>query len=174
MRAALPSALVTSSPEREFVSAHIDDLHADLDAWLRIPSISADPAHAADVAASAEWLAEALRRTGFPTVEIWPTPGAPAVYAEWPSADPDAPVALVYGHHDVQPVDPPELWVHPPFEPTRIDGPDGPELHGRGASDDKGVLIVHLLGLRAHLAATGRDTPAVTVKVLVEGEEESG
>ncbi|SDF41252.1 Acetylornithine deacetylase/Succinyl-diaminopimelate desuccinylase [Blastococcus aurantiacus] len=165
---------MTTSPEREFVSAHIDDLHADLDAWLRIPSISADPAHAADVAASAEWLAEALRRTGFPTVEIWPTPGAPAVYAEWPSADPDAPVALVYGHHDVQPVDPPELWVHPPFEPTRVDGPDGPELHGRGASDDKGVLIVHLLGLRAHLAATGRGTPAVTVKVLVEGEEESG
>jgi acetylornithine deacetylase/succinyl-diaminopimelate desuccinylase-like protein len=174
VRAALPSAPVTSSPEREFVSAHIDDLHADLDAWLRIPSISADPAHAADVAASAEWLADALRRTGFPTVEIWPTPGAPAVYAEWPSADPDAPVALVYGHHDVQPVDPPELWVHPPFDPTRVEGPDGPELHGRGASDDKGVLIVHLLGLRAHLAATGRDTPAVTVKVLVEGEEESG
>jgi acetylornithine deacetylase/succinyl-diaminopimelate desuccinylase-like protein len=163
-----------SNPERDFVLDHVDDLHADLEAWIRIPSISADPAHAPDVAASAEWLAEALRRTGFPTVEIWPTPGAPAVFAEWPSADADAPVALVYGHHDVQPVDPPELWVHPPFEPTRVDGPDGPELHGRGASDDKGVLIVHLLGLRAHLAATGRDTPAVTVKVLIEGEEESG
>jgi acetylornithine deacetylase/succinyl-diaminopimelate desuccinylase-like protein len=163
-----------SSPERDYVRDHLDDLHADLEAWVRIPSISADPAHAPDVAASAEWLAEALRRTGFPTVEIWPTPGAPAVFAEWPSADEDAPVALVYGHHDVQPVDPPELWVHPPFEPTRVDGPDGPELHGRGASDDKGVLVVHLLGLRAHLAATGRDTPAVTVKVLIEGEEESG
>ncbi|MGY1652977.1 M20/M25/M40 family metallo-hydrolase [Geodermatophilus sp. SYSU D01119] len=163
-----------TSPERDFVQAHLDDLHADLDAWVRIPSISADPAHAPDVAASAEWLAEALRRTGFPTVEIWPTPGAPAVYAEWPSADVGAPVALVYGHHDVQPVDPLELWEHPPFEPTRVEGPDGPELHGRGASDDKGVLVVHLLGLRAHLAATGRDTPAVTVKLLVEGEEESG
>ncbi|WP_116452587.1 M20/M25/M40 family metallo-hydrolase [Blastococcus litoris] len=163
-----------SNPERDFVLDHVDDLHTDLEAWVRIPSISADPAHAGDVAASAEWLADALRRTGFPTVEIWPTPGAPAVFAEWPSADADAPVALVYGHHDVQPVDPPELWVHPPFEPTRVDGPDGPELHGRGASDDKGVLIVHLLGLRAHLAATGRDTPAVTVKVLIEGEEESG
>jgi acetylornithine deacetylase/succinyl-diaminopimelate desuccinylase-like protein len=171
--------VLVSSPERDnaertYVLAHLDDLHADLDAWLRIPSISADPAHAPDVAASAAWLAEALRRTGFPTVEIWPTPGAPAVFAEWPSADSDAPVALVYGHHDVQPVDPPELWVHPPFEPTRVEGPDGPELHGRGASDDKGVLIVHLLGLRAHLAATGRDTPAVTVKLLIEGEEESG
>lgn len=163
-----------SNPERDFVLDHVDDLHRDLEAWVRIPSISADPAHAPDVARSAEWLADALRRTGFPTVEIWPTPGAPAVYAEWPSADAGAPVALVYGHHDVQPVDPLELWVHPPFEPTRVDGPHGQELHGRGASDDKGVLIVHLLGLRAHLAATGRDTPAVTVKVLVEGDEESG
>ena len=75
----------------------------------------------ADVARSAEWLAEALRRTGFPTVEIWPTPGAPAVYAEWPSADAGVPVALVYGHHDVQPVDPVELWEHPPFEPTVVE-----------------------------------------------------
>ena len=165
---------MSSSAERDFVTSHVDDLHADLDAWLRIPSISADPAHAGDVAASAEWLAEALRRTGFPTVEIWATPGAPAVFAEWPSADPDAPVALVYGHHDVQPVDPPELWVHPPFEPTVVEGPDGPELHARGAIDDKGNVAFHLLGMRAHLAATGRDTPAVTVKLLIEGEEESG
>ncbi len=163
-----------TSPEREFVTAHVADLRADLDAWLRIPSISADPAHAADVLRSAEWLAEALRRVGFPTVEVWPTLGAPAVYAEWPSGDPDAPVALVYGHHDVQPVDPLELWVHPPFEPTVVEGPDGPELHARGAIDDKGNVAMHLLGMRAHLAATGRDTPAVTVKLLVEGEEESG
>ncbi|WP_075014479.1 M20/M25/M40 family metallo-hydrolase [Geodermatophilus obscurus] len=163
-----------TSPERAFVQAHLDDLHADLDAWLRIPSISADPAHAGDVAASARWLADALRRTGFPTVEVWETPGAPAVYAEWPSGHAGAPVALVYGHHDVQPVDPPELWEHPPFEPTRVEGPDGPELHARGAIDDKGNVAFHLLGIRAHLAATGRDTPAVTVKLLVEGEEESG
>ncbi|MBM7805724.1 acetylornithine deacetylase/succinyl-diaminopimelate desuccinylase-like protein [Geodermatophilus bullaregiensis] len=163
-----------TSPERVYVQAHLDDLHADLDAWLRIPSISADPAHAPDVAASAEWLAAALRRTGFPVVEVWGTAGAPAVYAEWPAADPGAPVALVYGHHDVQPVDPPELWEHPPFEPTRVEGPDGPELHARGAIDDKGNVAMHLLGIRAHLAATGRDAPAVTVKLLVEGEEESG
>ncbi|WP_448617708.1 M20/M25/M40 family metallo-hydrolase [Geodermatophilus sp. URMC 65] len=163
-----------SSPERDFVTAHLDDLHADLDAWLRIPSISADPAHAPHVAASAQWLTDALRRTGFPVVEVGGTGGAPAVYAEWPSADDGAPVALVYGHHDVQPVDPLELWEHPPFEPTRVEGPDGPELHARGAIDDKGNVAMHLLGMRAHLAATGRDTPAVTVKVLVEGEEEFG
>jgi acetylornithine deacetylase/succinyl-diaminopimelate desuccinylase-like protein len=159
---------------RDYVAAHTQRLYDDLDAWLRIPSISADPAHAPDVDASAEWLAEALRRTGFPTVEIWETPGAPAVFAEWISADPGAPVALVYGHHDVQPVDPPELWVHPPFEPTRVEGPNGPELHARGAIDDKGNVAFHLLGMQAHLAATGRDTPAVTVKLLIEGEEESG
>ncbi|MGY1719614.1 M20/M25/M40 family metallo-hydrolase [Blastococcus sp. SYSU DS0552] len=163
-----------TSAERDFVLDHLDDVHADLDAWLRIPSISADPAHSRDVAASATWLADALRRVGFPTVEIWPTAGAPAVFAEWPSADTGAPVALVYGHHDVQPVDPLELWEHPPFEPTRVEGPDGPELHARGAIDDKGNVAFHLLGIRAHLAATGRDTPAVTVKLLIEGEEESG
>jgi acetylornithine deacetylase/succinyl-diaminopimelate desuccinylase-like protein len=170
----VPVSSSQTSAEREFVLAHLDDLHADLDAWLRIPSISADPAHAPDVADSAAWLAEALRRTGFPTVEIWPTPGAPTVFAEWPSSDAGAPVALVYGHHDVQPVDPPELWEHPPFEPTLVEGPDGPELHARGAIDDKGNVAFHLLGMRAHLAATGRDTPAVTVKLLIEGEEESG
>jgi acetylornithine deacetylase/succinyl-diaminopimelate desuccinylase-like protein len=156
--------------EREYVEAHRESLHADLDAWLRIPSISADPAHAPDVRASAEWLAAAFRRDGFPTVEIWDTPGAPAVFAEWPAAEPDAPTVLVYGHHDVQPVDPLELWVTPPFEPTVR----GEELFARGAADDQGQLLFHLLGLRAHLAATGRDTPAVTLRFLIEGEEESG
>lgn len=156
--------------ERDYVEAHRDLLHADLDAWLRIPSISADPAHAPDVRTSAEWLAAAFRRDGFPTVQIWDTPGAPAVFAEWPAAEPDAPTVLVYGHHDVQPVDPLELWVTPPFEPTIR----GEELFARGAADDKGQLLFHLLGLRAHLAATGRDTPAVTLRFLVEGEEESG
>ena len=105
-----------------------------------------------------------------PTVEIWPTAGLPTVFAEWPSDDADAPVVLVYGHHDVQPVDPLELWHTDPFDPTV----DGDVLRARGASDDKGQLLFHLLGLRAHLAATGRTTPAVTLKLLIEGEEESG
>jgi acetylornithine deacetylase/succinyl-diaminopimelate desuccinylase-like protein len=158
------------SAERRYVSEHIDRLHADLDAWLRIPGISADPAHADDVRRSADWLAGALRRTGFPTVEIWPTAGAPTVFAEWPSDDPAAPTAVMYGHHDVQPVDPLELWHTPPFEPTVR----GEELFARGASDDKGQLLFHLLGLAAHLAATGRTAPAVHLKFLIEGEEESG
>lgn len=158
------------STERTFVTDHRADLLADLDAWLRIPGISAQPEHAADVHRSAEWFAEAARRTGFPTVETWPTPGLPAVFAEWPSDDPQAPTVLVYGHHDVQPVDPLELWEHDPFDPTVEDD----QLRARGASDDKGQLLFHLLGLRAHLAATGGSAPAVTLKFLVEGEEESG
>jgi acetylornithine deacetylase/succinyl-diaminopimelate desuccinylase-like protein len=161
---------VTPRLERDFVAAHWSELLADLDAWLRIPGISAIPEHHADVERSAEWFAAAARRTGFPVVEVWPTAGLPAVYAEWRSADPDAPTVVVYGHHDVQPVDPIELWETPPFEPTV----DGDLLRARGASDDKGQLLFHLLAVRAHLAATGRDTPAVTLKFLIEGEEESG
>lgn len=157
------------SAERRYVSEHLDVLHADLDAWLRIPGISADPAHASDLWRSADWLVAALRRTGFPDVEIWPTDGAPAVFAEWPSDDPDAPSVVVYGHHDVQPVVPLELWQTPPFEPTIR----GQELFARGASDDKGQVLFHLLGVAAHLAATGRAAPAVTLKFLIEGEEES-
>jgi acetylornithine deacetylase/succinyl-diaminopimelate desuccinylase-like protein len=158
------------SAERDFVTDHRAELLADLDAWLRIPGISAMPEHHDDVRASAEWFAQACRTVGFPRVEIWPTPGLPAVYAEWPSDEADAPTVLVYGHHDVQPVDPIELWQNPPFEPTI----DGDLLKARGASDDKGQLLFHLLGLRAHLHATGRATPAVNLKFLIEGEEESG
>jgi acetylornithine deacetylase/succinyl-diaminopimelate desuccinylase-like protein len=144
---------------------------ADLTDWLRIPSVSADPARAGDVLASAEFLADALRRTGFPTVEVWTdTAALPAVFAHWPSGDPDALRVVVYGHHDVQPADGAERWKYPPFEPQIVDG----VLHGRGASDDKGNIFMHLLGIRAHLAATGRTAPAVDVTLLVEGEEESG
>lgn len=143
---------------------------ADLVEWLRIPSVSGDPAHHDDVRRSAEHLGQSLRDTGFPTVEIWETSGLPTVYAEWPSEDPDAPTALVYGHHDVQPVTPLDLWEHPPFEPTMV----GDRLYARGAADDKGQVLFHTLGVRAHLAATGRSTPAVNLKVVVEGEEESG
>ncbi len=158
---------------RSYVRERRDELLASLDEWLRIPSISGLPEHAADVARSAEWLAAALRDHGFPTVEVWPTAGGaglPSVFAEWPSADLGAPTVLVYGHHDVQPVDPLELWTTPPFEPTL----DGDVLRGRGSSDDKGQVAFHLLGLRAHLAASGRAAPAVNLKVIVEGEEESG
>lgn len=160
---------------RRFIADHRDEFVAQLAEWVRIPSVWTDPAHADDTRRSAQWLADALRATGFPTVEVWTAPsGAPAVFAEWPSDDPSAPVVLVYGHHDVQPVDPVEAWTFAPFEPAVVDGPDGEWLLGRGASDDKGQMVCHLLGLRANLAASGRRTPPVTLRMLVEGEEESG
>lgn len=159
-----------ASAERDYVQAHRQELVDDLVEWLRIPSISANRRHHPDVVRSAEWWADALRRSGFPTAEVWPTPGCPAVYGEWPSDDPDAPVVLIYGHHDVQPVEPTSDWDSDPFDPVL----DADLLRARGASDDKGQLVFHLLGVRAHLAATGRSSPAVTLKVLVEGEEESG
>jgi len=154
----------------DYVDAHRQQLLDDLDAWLRIPSISASPDHEPEVRRSAEWLAGRLTAAGFPTVEVWETAGLPTVFAEWPSDDPAAPVVVLYGHHDVQPVDPLELWKTPPFEPTIVSD----ELFGRGSIDDKGQVLFHLLGLQAHLAVTGRATPAVTLKVVVEGEEESG
>ena len=153
-----------------YIQAARDRFVADLKEWLTIPSISGDPAYADDVRRSAAWLVDHLRREGFPTVETWETPGHPAVFAEWPAGDPDAPVVVVYGHHDVQPVEPLDEWDTDPFDPLE----KGDQLIGRGASDDKGQIFFHTLGLRAGLAASGRTAPPVTIKLLVEGEEESG
>jgi acetylornithine deacetylase/succinyl-diaminopimelate desuccinylase-like protein len=154
----------------EYISANRSGFLTALKEWLAIPSISGDPEHHADVRRSAEWLARHLAETGFPTVEIWETGGLPAVFAEWPAGDPAAPAVLVYGHHDVQPVEPLEEWETEPFSPVE----KGDRLIGRGASDDKGQIFVHTLGLRANLAASGRTAPPVTLRLLVEGEEESG
>lgn len=158
-----------ASGVRAFVAERRDQLISDLAAWVSIPSVSASADHHADVVRSAEWLAGACRTIGFPTVEIWHTGGLPAVFAEWPSETPDAPTVLVYGHHDVQPVDN-ASWTTPPFDLVV----DGDTLRGRGTSDDKGQVLFHLLALQAHLAANGRFAPAVTLKLLIEGEEESG
>src|SRR5580693_1902470 len=155
---------------REYVESNANEFIEALKQWLSIPSISADPARGPDIRLSAEWLADHLRSAGFPVAEVWETEGYPAVYAEWPAADPAAPVALVYGHHDVQPVEPLEEWESPPFTPAER----GSLLLARGASDDKGQVLFHSLGLRACLAASGAAAPPVTVKLLIEGEEESG
>jgi acetylornithine deacetylase/succinyl-diaminopimelate desuccinylase-like protein len=153
-----------------YIQAERDRFVADLKEWLAIPSISGNPAHAADVRDSAAWLVSYLRGQGFPTVEMWETGGHPAVFAEWPADDPGAPAVVVYGHHDVQPVEPLTEWETDPFAPVE----KGDQLIGRGASDDKGQVFFHTLGLRALLAASGRQAPPVTVKLLVEGEEEAG
>ncbi|UIX30927.1 dipeptidase [Streptomyces sp. GQFP] len=158
------------SAVRTYIEQHRAAFLDDLAEWLRIPSVSAQPDHAADVRRSADWLAAKLRETGFPTVEVWATPGAPAVFAEWPADDPAAPTVLVYGHHDVQPAARDDGWDSDPFEPVVR----GNRLHARGAADDKGQVFFHTLGVRAHLATTGRTAPAVHLKMLVEGEEESG
>jgi acetylornithine deacetylase/succinyl-diaminopimelate desuccinylase-like protein len=161
---------VSTQAVRTYIQQHRAAFLDDLAQWLRIPSVSAQPAHAEDVRRSARWLADKLSDAGFTTVEIWETEGAPAVFAEWPSGDPDAPTVLVYGHHDVQPAAREDGWHTDPFEPHVTDG----RMYARGAADDKGQVFFHTLGVRAHLAATGRTAPAVNLKLIVEGEEESG
>lgn len=135
--------------------------------FLRIPSISASSAHTPDVARAADWLHQQLVRIGF-TTETIPTPGHPVVLAEWRKAPPGAPTVLVYGHYDVQPPEPLELWTTPAFEPTIRDG----KIFARGAVDDKGQLWLHVAALEAHLAVRG--SLPVNVIVLAEGEEEVG
>jgi acetylornithine deacetylase/succinyl-diaminopimelate desuccinylase-like protein len=155
---------------RGYVESNASEFFDTLKQWLAIPSISGDPERHPDVRRSAEWLVAHLQDTGFPVAELWETEGLPAVFAEWPAADSGAPTVLVYGHHDVQPVEPLEEWTNPPFEPFERDG----RLFGRGASDDKGQILFHTLGIRACLAASGQPGPPVTIKLLIEGEEESG
>src|SRR5579875_32192 len=157
---------------RGYVDSHAPEFTEALKQWLAIPSVSGDPGRHADVRRSAQWLAEHLSAAGCPAAEVWQTPdgGLPAVFAEWPAADPAAPTVLVYGHHDVQPAETADGWDSPPFAPAERDG----ILYGRGASDDTGQVLFHSLGVRARLAADSAAAPPVTVKLLVEGEEESG
>lgn len=152
----------------EYATAHHENDVADLIEFLRIPSISTLPEHRPDMQRAAEWLAERLRGLGLEQVAIYPTAGQPVVYGEWLQAGPEAPTVLVYGHYDVQPVDPPDLWKTPPFEPTIV----GDNLYARGAADDKGQLFIHLAAARALMQSTGR--LPVNVKYLFEGEEEIG
>jgi acetylornithine deacetylase/succinyl-diaminopimelate desuccinylase-like protein len=134
-------------------------------AFLSIPSISALPAHADDIRDAARWLADALTRAGLEHAEVAETGGHPVVYADWLHA-PGAPTVLVYGHYDVQPVDPLELWTSPPFEPVVV----GDRLLARGAADDKGHIHAHVMAAQALLATRG--ALPVNVKYLFEGEEE--
>ena len=137
--------------------------------FLRIPSISTDPAHKGDVRQAAEWLVAQLRDLGF-DVTLHDTPGHPMIVAKSPAGD--ARPVLFYGHYDVQPVDPLELWNSPPFEPAIEETPDGPVIRGRGASDDKGQLMTFVEAFRAWRTVHGALPPDLTL--LFEGEEESG
>ena len=153
---------------RDFVDAEGDRIVATLFDWLRIPSVSAQPDHAGDVRRSAEFTAWLLDDAGLEHAEVLETPGLPAVYADWLHAGPDAPTVLVYGHHDVQPVDPLDEWTSPPFEPVLVEG----ECRARGAIDDKGQTLYEIEAARGLLAVDG--ALPVNLKFLVEGEEEVG
>ncbi|HVF15153.1 MAG TPA: dipeptidase [Acidimicrobiales bacterium] len=155
-----------------WVDGERERILADLFHWLRIPSISAQPDHATDVRRSAQVTADLMRAAGLEHVEILETAGGPSVYGDLLGAGQAAPTALVYGHHDVQPVDPLDEWHSPPFEPVVADGPHGPECRARGAIDDKGQVLFQIEAVRGLLATGGR--LPVNVKFLVEGEEEVG
>ncbi len=151
----------------QFLAGAQTRIHDELNDFLRIPSVSARSEHAPDVRHAAEWVAAQCKAIGLTTVEVIDTPGHPVVLAEWRGA-PGKPTVLIYGHYDVQPPEPLELWTSPAFEPTVRDG----KLFARGSVDDKGQLFLHLKALEAHLAARG--TLPVNVIVLAEGEEEVG
>ncbi|MGA8206716.1 MAG: dipeptidase [Candidatus Dormiibacterota bacterium] len=158
--------------------SRVDDLEAAIGArerslveslvrWVAIPSISTDPEHASDMHRSAEFLRQTALEAGFATAEIWESEGHPAVFAEL-LQDPSLPTVLVYGHHDVQPVDPVDEWEKTPFEAVERDG----LLLGRGTADDKGHLLMHLEALRGYLQARG--SLPINLKLIAEGEEEDG
>lgn len=151
-----------------YLQASQPDQLKELSEWLRIPSVSTLPQHNEDVKQAAAWLAQKLTASGLQNVQVIPTQGHPIVYADWLHAGEHAPTVLVYGHYDVQPVDPLELWTSPPFEPTVR----GDDIFARGASDDKGQVLVHVAAVEALLETRGK--LPVNVKFLVEGEEEVG
>jgi acetylornithine deacetylase/succinyl-diaminopimelate desuccinylase-like protein len=151
----------------DFINVNREKYLEELKALLAIPSISALPEHREDVKRCATWCADEMRRIGLQNVHLIDTPGNPVVYGEWTGAQ-GAPTILFYGHYDVQPVDPLELWESPPFEATIRDG----ELYARGSADDKGQVFMHLKAIEAHLKENGR--LPVNIKLILEGEEEVG
>src|SRR5246500_3018196 len=151
----------------EFIEDHRDAHLAELCEFLRIPSVSAKSEHKPDIERAARWVSDKLRDAGFKKVEIVPTNMHPLVYAESLEA-PGKPTVLFYGHYDVQPAEPLDLWTSPAFEPTVRNG----NLFGRGTADDKGQVHIHLKALESLKEVNG-EFP-INIKVLIEGEEEVG
>jgi acetylornithine deacetylase/succinyl-diaminopimelate desuccinylase-like protein len=151
----------------DFINTSRERYLEELKAYLAIPSVSALPEHVQDLRSCADWTAGEMRRIGLENVRLIETPGHPVVFGSWMGA-PGAPTMIVYGHYDVQPVDPLELWTSPPFEAAVRDG----ELFARGAADDKGQVFMHFKAIEAHMRQTGR--LPVNVTFIVEGEEEIG
>lgn len=151
----------------DFIHTHRDRYVSELKNFLAIPSISALAEHADDVKRCAAWTADEMRRVGLENVRLVETPGFPVVYGDWLHA-PGPPTMLFYGHYDVQPVDPLNLWESPPFDATVRDG----EIYARGAADDKGQVFMHFKAIEAHMKNGGR--LPINIKVVLEGEEEVG
>src|SRR5688572_20389098 len=156
-----------SSATDTFVKQNQKRFLDELKEFIRIPSISTLPEHAADIQRAAEFVASGLRSVGMENIEIIPTGKHPLVCADWLHA-PGKPTVLCYGHYDVQPADPLELWTSPPFEPTERNG----NLYARGSVDDKGQMYMHIKAIEA-LRAVHKTLP-LNIKFLVEGEEEVG
>ncbi|MBC7237658.1 MAG: M20/M25/M40 family metallo-hydrolase, partial [Chloroflexi bacterium] len=150
-----------------YLDDHWERFLDELIDFLRIPSISALQAHAVDVALAADWVARRLEQIDIEHVQVLPTGGHPVVYGDWLHAD-SAPTVMIYGHFDVQPVDPIELWEHPPFGPHI----EGDRLYARGATDDKGNMLAPILAVESLLATEGK--LPLNVKFFFEGQEEIG
>jgi acetylornithine deacetylase/succinyl-diaminopimelate desuccinylase-like protein len=159
---------MSSQAAIEFANAHQKHYLQQLIEFLRIPSIGTSPAHRADMQRAAQWLANLMERIGLHSVQLIPTDLHPVVYGAWGSDEHEAPTLLIYGHYDVQPADPEEQWHTPPFEPTIQDG----NVYARGASDDKGQLLTHLVAAEAYLRTSGKIP--VNLKFFIEGQEECG
>ena len=151
----------------EFAQLKQQDYLNELIEFLKIPSVSTQPEHTQDVKTAASWVADKMKDAGLENVRVIETKRHPLVYGDWLHAD-GQPTVLVYGHYDVQPAEPFELWETPPFEPTIRED----YLYARGSSDDKGQAYLHVKAVEALLAANGR--LPVNVKFIVEGEEEMG
>jgi acetylornithine deacetylase/succinyl-diaminopimelate desuccinylase-like protein len=151
----------------DFIDSHRDQNLSELCEFLRIPSVSTKSEHKADIERGARWVADHLRAAGFKIVEVIPTNFHPLVYAESLEA-PGKPTVLFYGHYDVQPAEPLELWTSPAFEPTVRDA----KLYGRGTADDKGQVHIHLKALESLQKVDGKFP--INIKILIEGEEEVG
>lgn len=156
----------SSDAARQYARQNSPRFLEELFQMLRIPSLSGDPAHAADVNRMAEWLADHMQSLGLHNARVMPTAGHPVAYGEWMGAGPDKPTVLVYGHYDVVPASLEDDWETEPFEPVVKDG----KIYARGATDDKGQLFIHVKALESYLK-TGGAAP-INVKFLIEGEEE--
>ncbi len=151
-----------------YIESNKEKFMNELIEFLKIPSISSQTEHDSDTIKAANWLVEHFKAVGIENVRLYETEGHPIVYAEWLEAGPEAPTVLIYGHYDVQPVDPLDLWDTPPFEPTIKNG----KIYGRGTSDDKGQVFMHIKAVEAFMK-TENKLP-LNVKFLIEGEEEAG